>query len=488
MNKEKELFYQLKNSRYIQKYSEHLADNKKKQCLKILITYLVLKNSMEKYPCPAKVFDIIYIHIFNERKELKKISDVELDIKNKVKKYNVQSYLFFILDILEETLISEEKYFFGVEGIDYEKFIKILEENKLILKKIEAGEYFKKNRILKDVLLVEDNFFKRKLKSSIYENIDRDELNKIPKYLLEVNEDELERIKKKIIDISLKEGKFKTYNFFKGNKIENVSTTREIEDFGDFLSSSLSNIRKNKTLFLKQLLEKEVLKVEKPLKVQSKKRFKIDFYLDNGTLSQEIIIDSRKAIYFNKILSIIFLTDLSYIFSHIKHWNLDISYSFIPILKETSIEENFYFVDVKKIIESLKSFANIENFGEVYTYEKSSFNKFICNTINNGEHIAKNIDKLKSSHERVLLNKYTTLKDLREVSVILLLARNKDEIILKQEEIKSCKILKNKYIFILDTNRKKIYFNKKEYEIKNSYSDLRRDFLNELIVYFGGVS
>lgn len=498
MTREQELAEKLLNSRYLDEYINSIMERKKKESIKILVNYLVIKNSIGEHPCPAKVFDIIYINMFNVKKELRKISMLDLNIKVKSGKkdnLNIHNYIFYILDALKDEIKSEENYFWGVGTIDFEEFQNILNEQNIIPESNKKLDYIQRKKILNRnrTFSIKESFLKKKITTMYYQGIDKDELGAPPSYLLEVDEDELERIKKRIVDISLREGKFKTYNNLKGSKVENVSPTRDIEDFGDFLSSSLVTVKRNKTLFLKQLLEREILKIEKPLKVQSKKRFKIDFYLENTSKAQKKIrIDKldedKKIIYFSKILSILYLMDFSYIFSSIEHWNLDITYNYIPIMKNSNLNENFYVVDVKKIMSSLKKFVDVDDFSDLYGLERRNFNKFIINTINHGRDITQNIEGLKDKQLQYIEDRDGNNKGLKELSIIFILGDNKSEIESKKYDLEKCKELKNRYIFALNIEKEVILFNGKEYKLKNSYSNLRVDFLNELIAFFGGKS
>lgn len=497
-SREEELVQRLLESKYLDDYRKSVMERKKKESIKILINYLVIKNSIGIYPCPVKIFDVIYINIFNVKKELKKISNLDLNLKVKSTKkdnLNIHNYIFYILDSLKDEIESEESYFWGVGTIDYKKFQDVLNKQKIISDSNKKIDYIERKKIINRnrIFPLKESFLKRKIETTYYQGVDKDELSSTPNYLLEVDEEELERIKKRIVDISLREGKFKTYNNLKGSKVENVSPTRDIEDFGDFLSSSLVNVKRNKTLFLKQLLEREVLKIEKPLKVQSKKRFKIDFYLENTSKAQkkisiEKLNQDKKIIYFCKILSILYLMDFSYIFSNIKHWNLDITYNYIPVIKNSDLDKNFHFVNVKTIMNSLKSFVNIDNFSELYELERGNFNKFIINTINHGRNITQNIEGLKEKQLNYMENRDGTIKDLKELSIVFILGDNLSEIEAKKYELEKFKDLKNKYIFAVNIEKEVILFNEKEYKLKNSYSNLRVDFLNELIAFFGGKS
>ncbi|MGL5751492.1 MAG: hypothetical protein ACRCXT_13245, partial [Paraclostridium sp.] len=161
---------------------------------------------------------------------------------------------------------------------------------------------------------------------------------------------------------------------------------------------------------------------------------------------------------------------------------------YIPIMKNSNLNEYFYVVDVKKIMNSLKKFVDVDDFSDLYGLERRNFNKFIINTINHGRDITQNIEGLKDKQLQYIEDRDGNNKGLKELSIIFILGDNKSEIESKKYDIEKCNELKNRYIFALNIEKEVILFNGKEYKLKNSYSNLRVDFLNELIAFFGGKS
>ncbi|MGL4904431.1 MAG: hypothetical protein ACRC34_02890, partial [Cetobacterium sp.] len=183
MNREEELLKNLKKSIYLAEYTNSFIEKKKKETLKILTSYLALKNSIDIYPCPSKVFDVVYIHIFGIKNELKKLSNLDLNfkIKTKSENLNLYNYIFFILDSLKDELKSEEKYFFGIGSINYEEFMKLLKTEKP-LEDIKLS-FLKRKKERRGLFHIKESFLKKKIKDYDYENIDEDELKPFLKHL-----------------------------------------------------------------------------------------------------------------------------------------------------------------------------------------------------------------------------------------------------------------------------------------------------------------
>lgn len=227
----------------------------------------------------------------------------------------------------------------------------------------------------------------------------------LPVDYYDFDKNKMKELFKKTKLVSLKDGKFSTDLSVNGTKINGITVTNKIDDFSNFLGSSLAYMSESPDFFVKQLLEKKIYKLEKPSVIQDEKKYRFNLFFVNGVDAQSCVTTSQGEIkYFTimKILSQLMISDLALIFSDIKHWNIDILYYYLPIISANSAKNNVDLIDMALLTSKIKDFVSFKDFTDIFTIIQTNTEKLCFNTINYGEGVLSNIDAIENRRNELL--------------------------------------------------------------------------------------
>ena len=502
---EDKLLKLLEQSEYINVFNKNNKLEENKKIITTFINYSIIKFHLGEGINTSVVFDYIYEIVKSDYRMLKKVLRMTKKSKIKTDKTNILNYIIELFSVELKDEIKGNEYN-DYSGFHIEYFFEILrkkQQNSEIKKK--ASKTLLKTDVrshLKDYL--------REIGQGALSDEDRMILPEDYYYL---DKDSMEKMLKKIKEISMKNGNFTTDLRTKGVQVKGVIPTGDIEDITNFLGSSLAYAKKSKKIFIKQIMEKEVLKFEKPSYIQDEKRHRFNLYLENSLTTQEQYKRVKgnvtiKYTNLQKILSTLLISDLSYIFSQISHWNLDIIYHFLPIVNLKKNTNNIQLIDVAELMGLISNFISYESFKEVYRFVRIGNEKLIFNTINYGDNLMINFHSIKKESENLVVEKSLERKKMaigKNISLFMLITDDEKQAKKKKNEISgvlSKEIILRKgdlfFVIILNKMEKKIEFYKLtnnlmfsyisvgEYPIDDGFKKIRADFFKELLEGFGG--